>query len=98
MSINIIELKEKLSKKNYSYCIYTLHEEIKEILTLQIKSIDKNFEYTNLKNLKDQCIQCLDYNSRLMAIEFYNLSMNPKNELYELDRLFEMYYSLTEKK
>lgn len=95
LSINIINLKEKLMEKNYSYCIYILHQEIKNILINQIKAIDKNFEYTNLKNLKNKCTQCLDYNKGLISIEFYNLSMHQENELYELDRLLEIYNSLT---
>ena len=30
----------------------------------------------------------------LIAIEFYNLSMNKEDELYELNRLFDIYSNL----
>lgn len=87
--------KEKLTQKNYSYCIYLLHQEIRSLLIEQVKKYDKNFSYTNLKELKNKCIEHLDYDTGIVSIQFYNLSMNEEIERYELDRLLDIYDCLT---
>ena len=64
MSFNKIEFKEKLENKDYSYCIYILHIEIKNILIQQLKKINKDFKYINLSDLKNKYIEFCDYDSR----------------------------------
>ena len=57
LNFNKIEFKEKLKNKDYSYCIYILHGEIKNILIQQLQKINKDFKYDNLSNLKNKYIQ-----------------------------------------
>ena len=64
MNFNKIEFKEKLENKDYSYCIYILHREIKNILMQQLKKINKDFKYNNLSDLKNKYIQYYDYDMR----------------------------------
>lgn len=97
MSFNKRKFKENLDCKNYSYCIYILHEEIKNLLISYAKKNDENFVYTNLCSLKNKCLNFLDYEKKLFVIEFYDVSTNPRNELYELNKLLEIYGKLKNK-
>ena len=83
-----------LDCKNYSNCIYMLHEEIKQVLISYIKEFDKNYVYTTLPELKDKCLEYLDDTQNLLVLEYYNLSFNQCNELIELNRLLEIYKKL----
>ena len=71
--------EEYLYNRNYSSCIYILDKEIKEILTQKIQNYDNSFKYTTLKELKNKCIEHLDYFSKL--------------ELKLLDKHFDIYHS-----
>lgn len=86
--------KENLNCKNYSNCIYMLHEEIKKNLILNIKKFDKNYVYKNLDDLKSNCLKYLNYEQKLSVLEFYDLSFNKVNELDELNRLLKIYNNL----
>jgi hypothetical protein len=91
LSFNKNEFKKKLNQGDYSYCIYILHQEIKSLLIEHVKKYDKDFSYTDLKDLKNKCIEYLEYDMKTDAIEFYDLSMNQETESYELDRLLDIY-------
>ena len=86
--------EEYLYNRNYSSCIYILDKEIKEILTQKIQNYDNSFKYTTLKELKNKCIEHLDYFDSIYATTFYNLSINPINEQQELQSLFNIYEKL----
>lgn len=94
MNFNKKLFKENLNCKNYSNCIYMLHEEIKKILILNIKKFDKNYVYKNLDDLKSKCLKYLNYEQKLSVLEFYDLSFNKVNELDELNRLLKIYNNL----
>lgn len=94
LSINKKVFKENLDCKNYSNCIYMLHEEIKEILVLLIKEFNKDYVYKNLDDLKNNCLKFLDYEQNLLVLEFYDLSFNRVNEITELNRLLKIYNNL----
>ena len=94
LSINKKIFKENLDCKNYSNCIYMLHEEIKEILILNIKKFDKNYIYKNLDDLKNESLEYLDYEQKLLVLEFFDLSFNRVNEITELNRLLKIYNNL----
>lgn len=94
LSINKKIFKENLNCKNYSNCIYMLDEEIKEMLILLIRGFNKNYVYKNLDDLKNNCLKYLDYDQKLLVLEFYDISMNPVNELQELKQLLKIYDEL----
>lgn len=94
MNFNKKLFKENLNCKNYSNCIYMLHEEIKKNLILNIKKFDKNYVYKNLDDLKSNCLKYLNYEQKLSVLEFYDLSFNKVNELDELNRLLKIYNNL----
>lgn len=94
MNFNKKLFKENLNCKNYSNCIYMLHEEIKKNLILNIKKFDKKYVYTNLDDLKSNCLKYLNYEQKLSVLEFYDLSFNKVNELDELNRLLKIYNNL----
>ena len=85
------KLRDNLDLKKYSNCIYMLHEEIKNILITKIQKIDNTYIYTNLTDLKNKCMQFLDYDQNLLVLEFYDLSFNQYDEIIELNRLLEIY-------
>lgn len=92
--INKKLFKENLNKKNYSNCIYMLHEEIKNILISKVTKFDKNYSYIDLCDLKNKCLTFLDEEQKLLVLEFYDSSFNQYNETYELDRLLDIYKTL----
>ena len=94
MSFNKITFKENLDSKNYSNCIYMLHEEIKHVFIYIIKNFDNNYIYTDLIDLKNKCLQFLDEEQKLLILEFYDLSFNQYEKMFELDRLLDIYKSL----
>lgn len=94
-NLNTLELLSKNYKqKNYSYCIYILDKEITSILIQKVQKIDKNFSYSTLQNLKESCMKNLDYETKLLVTDFYNLSINKENELIELNKLLDIYNDL----
>lgn len=98
LSFNKKFFKENLNCKNYSNCIYMLHEEIKDILALHVKEFDNNYVYKNLSDLKNKCLKFLDYEQNLLVLEFYDLSFNQVNEMIELNRLLEIYNKIKKDK
>ena len=87
-------LNKKYQQKDYSSCIYILDKEITSILIQKVQKIDKNFSYSTLQNLKESCMKNLDYETKLLVTDFYNLSINKENELIELNKLLDIYNDL----
>ena len=92
--INKKIFKNNLNAKEYSNCIYMLHEEIKNILITKVRKFDKKYVYLDLCNLKNKCLTFFNEEQKLLVLEFYDLSFNQYNETFELDRLLDIYKTL----
>lgn len=87
-------LNKKFKEKDYSYCIYLLNNEINDILTNKIKKFNTSFSYTNLDDLKLNCIKYLDYDTAINVIDYYNISIHKNSNISKMNKLLDIYKNL----
>lgn len=97
MKFNKELLIENFEKKNYSFCIQMLTENIIEKLTEEIKEHNPNFEYINITNLKTNALKYLDNSNKQIAIQLHDFIYSEDyEETFILDALLHMYESLSD--
>ncbi len=94
MSIDKKMFSEHLKYKDYEYCINVLREEILNILVKKIQEKNKDFTYTTIGNLKQNCIKYLPENEKNIAIDIYSLTFSDDSADYELACLMNSYKEL----
>ena len=83
-----------IKNKEYSKASNIIRDEIITILVENIKKQNSNFEYSTINNLKDEYLKLEESIYYDSAIDLYILSLDSKNELYNLNILREIYSNL----
>jgi len=96
MKFNKEQLIEKFEQKDYSFCNEMLIQSIIENLTYEIKKHNPKFEYTNISNLKTNCIKYLDNSKKQIVLQLHDFIYNEDYaETYVLDTLLHMYEKIS---
>lgn len=83
-------VKKYIENKKYVQASEILSKNIKKILVDKIKEIDSKYNYVNLLNLKNRCINLLNDEYISIVQEFCNLHIEEFSEEFEIVKLMEL--------
>lgn len=92
----INSLNKKIKEKDYFSSIQMLKKEIIKIYVEKVKQINPNYNYTTLLSLLDNIEKHLNEEEFFLFKEYYILTNEENNQIYELDSLLTIYNNLKE--
>lgn len=84
-----------VDKTNYSECIVILFNKIKNILIDKIKLKNKQYNYTNINDFKENALKYLPIKMQSYAMWLHSLVMYPNDSEFEFKILLNIYNELT---
>lgn len=91
-----IELKNRMNNNEISEAVNLIEKEIKNLYISKIQMFNKNAKYIDIATLKKDVEQYLSQKEKTVFKKFFIIINTETNELYQLDRMIDIYNVLKE--